>query len=338
MIICYGLKVKKKRIKNMNQLPSSQPSIDPIMQKFLNNINSQGGTPIYELSPADARNVLLKVQDVNVTKLPVDIEDITIPVGPKGKTNIRIIRPKGNMLPFPAIMYFHGGGWILGDTSTHDRLVREIANGVQAAVIFVDFDRSPEDQYLVLIEEAYAATKYISENGKSLNIDSTRLAVVGDSVGGNMAAVVTILAKERSGPKIDYQVLFYPVTAANFETESYKEFANGYWLSKEAMKWFWNAYLPDENERKKYTASPLLSSIDQLKGLPPALVITNEYDVLRDEGEAYAHKLIEAGVRTTAVRLLGTIHDCLLLNALADASAVQGAIELANTKLRQAFS
>lgn len=321
----------------MNEFSNQKHILEPFTQLFLDNINSQDNSPIYELSPEDARKVLLKVQDVNVTKLPVDIENYILPVGPKGEIKIRIIRPQNNEAKLPAIMYFHGGGWILGDKNVYDRLLREISNGVQAAVVFVDYDRSPESQYPIAIEEAYAATKYISENGNTFNIKSSKLAVMGDSVGGNMAAVVTILAKERSGPNINYQVLFYPVTDSNFETESYNKFANGYWLSKEAMKWFWNAYLPDENERKNYTASPLQASIEQLKGLPPALVITNEFDVLRDEGEAYAHKLTEAGVQTTSLRLLDTIHDCAMLNALANTPAVTTAIELANTKLYHAL-
>lgn len=322
----------------MNEFSSQKYIIESTTQSFLDNINSSGGSPIYKLSPEDARKVLSKVQDVNVTKMPADIEDFAIPAGPKGHTNIRIIRPKNNESKLPVVMYFHGGGWILGDKNIYDRLVREIANGSQAAVAFVEFDRSPESQYPIAIEEAYAATKYISENGNDFNINSSKLAVMGDSVGGNMATVVAILAKERGGPKIDYQVLFYPVTNANFETESYNEFANGYWLSKDAMKWFWDAYLPDETARKKHTASPLQASIEQLRDLPPALVITNECDVLRDEGEAYAHKLIEAEIDTTAVRLLGTVHDCAMLNALTDTPAVQVAINLANIKLYQAFN
>lgn len=322
----------------MNEFSPKKHIIEPTTQKFLDKINSAGGSPIYELPIENARNVLSKVQDINVAKLPADIEDLTIPTGPKGHTNIRIIRPKNNESKLPVIMYFHGGGWILGDKNIFDRLVREISNGSQAAVVFVDFDRSPEAQYPTAIEQAYAATKYISENGDEFNIDSSKLAVMGDSVGGNMATVVTMLAKERGGPKIDYQVLFYPVTDANFETGSYNEFENGYWLSKEAMKWFWNAYLPAENELKKHTVSPLQASIEQLKGLPPALIITNECDVLRDEGEAYAHKLIEAGVETTAICLLGTIHDCVMLNALVDTPAVRAAIELANAKLNQIFN
>lgn len=322
----------------MNEFSQKKHTIEPVTQKFLDTINSLGGPPIYELSTTEARNVLWKVQDINVPTLPADIKDYTIPVGPKGETKIRIIRPINNESKLPVVMYFHGGGWILGDKNIFDRLVREIANGAQAAVVFVDFDRSPESQYPMAIEEAYAATKYISENGNDFSVNPSKLAVMGDSVGGNMAAVVSILAKERGGPNIDYQVLFYPVTDANFETESYKEFANGYWLSTEAMKWFWNAYLPNENERKKHTVSPLQASVEQLKGLPPALVITNEFDVLRDEGEAYAHKLIEAGVKTTSIRLLGTIHDCVMLNALAKTPAAQAAIELASTKLNQVLN
>lgn len=321
----------------MNEFSQQKHIIEPITQKFLDDINSSGGSPIYELPIEDARNVLIKVQDINVPKLPAEIGDYTISGGPKGEINIRIIRPKNNESKLPVVMCFHGGGWILGDKNIYDRLVREISNGAQAAVVFVGYNRSPESQYPIAIEEAYAATKYISENGESLNIDSSKLAVMGDSVGGNMATVVAMMAKNYGGPKIDYQVLFYPVTNADFETESYNEFANGYWLSKEAMKWFWDAYLPDKNERKKHMVCPLQASTDQLKGLPPALVITNECDVLRDEGEAYAHKLIASGVETTAVRLLGTVHDCVMLNALAGTPAVRGAIELATIKLKQVF-
>jgi len=321
----------------MNEFSSPKHVLEPVTQKFLNEINSLSGPPIYELSPEEARKVLLKVQAVSVPKLPADIEECTISLEEYGEINIRIIRPEGNKSKLPVVMYFHGGGWILGDAEVYDRLIREIAIGAQAAVVFVDYEKSPELQYPMAINEAYAATKYIIKHSRELNLDASKLAVMGDSVGANMATVVAILAKERGGPKIDYQVLFYPVTDANFETASYKEFATGYWLSTEAMKWFWDAYLPDKNERQNYRVSPLLASLDKLKELPPTLIITNEYDVLRDEGEAYAHKLIEAGVDTTSVRLLGTIHDCVMLNPLAGTPATRVAIELANTKLRQVF-
>ena len=312
--------------------------LEPVTREFLEKVNKQGGTPIYQLSPKDARKVLSDLQAAQVAKLPADIDDLDIPVGPEGRVSIRIIRPKGNKEILPVLMYFHGGGWVLGDKDTHDRLVREIANGANAAVVFVNFTPSPEAKYPTPIEEAYAATKYISENGKNFNLDGSRLAVAGDSVGGNMAAAVLLLAKERGGPKINYQVLFYPVTDANFDTQSYQQYATGIWLTREAMKWFWDNYLPDEETRKKPTASPLQASVDQLSGQPPALVITDENDVLRDEGEAYAHKLIQAGVNVTAVRYIGTIHDFVMLNALAGTPATCSAIGLAIENLRIALA
>lgn len=312
--------------------------LEPTTRAFLEKINKQDGTPIYELSPKDARNVLSGLQGAEVAKLPADIEDLNIPVGPEGQVSIRIIRPKGNREILPVVMYFHGGGWVLGGKDTHDRLVREIANGANAAVVFVNFTPSPEAKYPIPIEEAYAATKYIAENGKNYSLDTSRFAVAGDSVGGNMAAAVILLAKERGGPRIDYQVLFYPVTDANFDTKSYQQYATDIWLTREAMKWFWDNYLPDEETRRQPTASPLQAPIDQLKGQPPALVITDENDVLRDEGEAYAHKLIQAGVTVTAVRYLGTIHDFVMLNELANTPATRSAINLANDNLRKAFA
>ena len=313
--------------------------LEPKTRAFVEKINKQGGTPIYKLSPKDAREVLDDLQAATeVAKLPADIDDLNIPVGPEGQISIRIIRPKGNKEILPVVMYFHGGGWVLGDKDTHDRLVREIANGANAAVVFVNFTPSPEVKYPVPIEEAYAATKYIADHGKNFSLDTSRLAVAGDSVGGNMAAAVILLAKERGGPRIDYQVLFYPVTDANFDTQSYQQFANDIWLTREAMKWFWDNYLPDEKTRKQPTASPLQASIDQLKGQPPALIITDENDVLRDEGEAYAHKLIQAGVNVTAVRYLGTVHDFVMLNALAGTPAACSAIGLANENLRNVFA
>lgn len=313
--------------------------LEPTTRAFVEKINKQGGTPIYELSPKDARKVLDDLQaTTEVAKLSADIEDLNIPVGPKGQVSIRIIRPKGNKETLPVVMYFHGGGWVLGDKDTHDRLVREIANGANAAIVFVNFTPSPEAKYPTPIEEAYAATKYIAENGKNLSLDPSRLAVAGDSVGGNMAAAVTLMAEERGGPKIDYQVLFYPVTDANFDTQSYQQFATSIWLTREAMKWFWDNYLPDKEARKQPTASPLQASIDQLKGQPPALIITDENDVLRDEGEAYAHKLIQAGVNVTAVRYLGTIHDFVMLNPLAGTPATCSAIGLVNDHLRIVFA
>lgn len=208
----------------MNQ--TSINLLEPATRAFVENVNKQGGTPIYELSPKDARQVLSDLQAAEVTKLPADLEDLTIQAGPEGQVSIRIVRPKGSKENLPAVMYFHGGGWVLGGKDTHDRLVREIANGANAAVVFVNFTPSPEAKYPTPIEEAYAATKYIAEKGKDLNLDTSKLVLAGDSVGGNMVAAVLLLAKERGGPNIAYQVLFYPVTDANFDTPSYQPVCN----------------------------------------------------------------------------------------------------------------
>ncbi|CEJ96210.1 Lipase [Caballeronia glathei] len=320
-----------------NAVAQTTPVLEPATQQFIDALSAQKGPPIYTLSPADARNVLAGAQAQPVTKQPAKIEDRVISAGPTGHISIRIVRPEHAKGTLPVVMYFHGGGWVLGDKNTHDRLVREIANGAQAAVVFVDYDRSPETKYPVPIEEAYAATRYVADHAQEFGVDASRMAVAGDSVGGNMAAAVTLLAKERGGPALRAQVLFYPVTDANFETGSYNEFANGPWLTKNAMKWFWDAYAPNPADREKITASPLRASLEQLKGLPPATVITDENDVLRDEGEAYARKLSQAGVRVTSVRYNGTIHDFVMLNALTDTPATRAAIEQGNTALRQAL-
>jgi acetyl esterase/lipase len=312
-------------------------SLDPVTRQFVDALMAAGGPPIHALSPADARALLAVQQAVAATKPDARIEDTTFPVGPKGAVRVRIIRPKDSERLVPAIMYFHGGGWVLGDVNTHDRLIREIAVGVHAAVVFVDFDRAPEARFPIPVEEAYAATRYVAENGPTLNVDGSRLAVVGDSAGGNIAAAVTLLSKERRGPKISFQLLFYPVTDASFATGSYAQFQDGPWLTKAAMEWFWNAYLPDTAARKAIVATPLTATPRQLEGLPDALVITAENDVLRDEGEAYARKLWEAGVRVTCTRYIGTIHDFVMLNAIADAPAARGAIAQANAALMAAL-
>jgi acetyl esterase len=238
----------------------------------------------------------------------------------------------------PVVMFFHGGGWAAGDVDTHDRLVREIAVGVHATVVFVGFGRAPEIQFPIALEEAHAATAYVVNNAARLKLDGTRLAVVGDGAGGNLAAAVTIMSKQRRGPKIAFQVLFYPPTAANFEGGSYQEWRDGPWLTKQDMKWFWDVYLPHRSDRADALATPLSATLDQLRGLPDALLITAEIDVLRDEGESYARKLQEAGVRTTCTRYIGTIHDFLMLNALADTPATRGAVRQAVAALRTALA
>ena len=311
--------------------------LEPVTQTFVDALAAEDSPPIHTLSVPEARNVLEMLQSKPTEKPQAQVEDVTIAGGPSGQISLRIVRRSGATGMLPAIMYFHGGGWILGSKNTHDRLIRQIANETDAAVVFVNYTPSPEATYPVPIEEAYAATQHISTHGTDLNIDGSRLVVAGDSVGGNMAAAVAILAKQRGGPRIAYQALFYPVTDSGFDTPSYKQFASGLWLTELAMQWFWNAYAPDKESRTQVTASPLRASIDELTGLPPALVITDENDVLRDEGEAYAHKLMAAGVDVTAVRYLGTIHDFMMLNPLSGTPAAQAAVELATERLRTAL-
>lgn len=305
-------------------------NLEKAANDFLDKI--EGATPIYKMTPQEARDTLEKVQTSPEQKLPVKSEEVVID-GPYGKLSLRIVRPPDAVGTLPVVMFYHGAGWVMGSASTHDRLVREIAVGSDAAVVFVNYTRSPEAQFPQAIEESYFATQYIYDNGKKYNLDTSRLAVVGDSVGGNMTIAITLLAKRRKGPKIDLQVLFYPVTNGELTSGSYNEFAEGYWLSKPAMEWFWNQYEPNKAKRTDPLISPLKASIEELKGLPSALIITDENDVLRDEGEAYAHRLMEAEVPVVAVRVLGTIHDFLMLNDLGKSHAAKGAITLATAYL-----
>jgi acetyl esterase len=321
--------------------PHDYAGIEQNTHAFLENLQKAGGPPIYKLSPEQARTVLSSLQAGHIKRSPTaKIEDRKIPGGPTGEISIRILRPENSdMKKLPVIMYFHGGGWVLGGMDTHDRLVRELANDANAAIVFVNYTPSPEAKYPIPIEQAYAATKWVAENGQTINVDPSRLAVAGDSVGGNMAIAVTMLAKKRGGePKINFQLLFYPVTDSNFDTASYNAYQDGYWLTREAMKWFWDNYTSDQTNRREPTVSPLQASVEDLKGLPPALIINGEFDVLRDEGEAYAHKLIDAGVEVRAVRYHGTIHDFVMLNPISETPAARGAIKQASNILRNKLS
>lgn len=308
------------------------PPLEPMTQKFIDGLAAAGGKPLYQLSPAEAHKFLTDLQSQPIPLLPVDIEDTTFPVGPTGTTRIRIVRPKGAQGTLPVVMYFHGGGWVLGDKITHDRLVREIAVGVHAAVVFVDYINAPEAKYPTQNEQAYAAMKYVVEHAKELNVDVSRLPIVGDSVGGNMTIAVTLMAKERRGPKISYQILLYPVADYMSNAKSMQDYADGPWLTAKTMQWMFD--LQGLDGTQGITAYPLRATLEQLKGLPDALFIFDD-DILRDDGEAYAAKLSQAGVRVTSVRYNGTVHDFAMLNPLADTPAVRGTVLQVVTTLKE---
>ncbi|MBF6546241.1 alpha/beta hydrolase [Nocardia brasiliensis] len=292
---------------------------------------------LYQLAPEEGRKAVDGVQDSPIFKPEIDEEWITVEGGPTGSVRVRIVKPLGVTEPLPVIVYTHGAGWVFGDAHTHDRLVRDLAVGVHAAVVFPEYDRSPEVRYPVANEQSYRVAQWVSTNGAEKGLDSSRIAIAGDSVGGNMAIALTLMAKERGDVSFLQQVLFYPVTDANFDTGSYQQFAEGYFLTRDGMKWFWDQYTTDEADRAQITASPLRASTAQLAGLPPALVITGEADVLRDEGEAFAGKLREAGVPVTQVRYGGIIHDFVMVNSMHDTYAAKAAVAQAVAALKAAL-
>src|SRR5277367_2827684 len=316
-------------------LAAGSPGVERQTEGFLNALAAGGGKPLEQLSPADARAVLVGAQaGASLQSLKVDIAEKSISAAGHD-IKLTVVRPAGASGTLPVFMFFHGGGWVLGDFPTHERFVRDLVVGSGAAAVFVNYTPSPEAHYPVAINEAYAATLWVAEHGAEIRVDGKRLAVAGNSVGGNMAAVVALMAKNKGTPAIRYQVLFWPVTNANFENASYDEFAEGHFLTRNMMKWFWDSYTTDLNQRNEIYASPLLATTQQLKGLPPALVQTAEKDVLRDEGEAYARKLDAAGVEVTAVQYNGMIHDFGLLNALSEVPGTRSALAQASEELKK---
>src|SRR3954468_10035714 len=310
----------------------------PVLEAAAQAFAEATATPPFlpELGPVEARKVLDDVQSGEIVKPQVDQAWVKVPGGPAGDVDVRIVRPPGATGTLPVIVYTHGAGWVLGNAHTHDRLVRELAGGAGAAVVFPEYTRSPEARYPQAIEECWTAASWVATN-EGEGLDGSRMAIAGDSVGGNMAIALTLQAKQRGGVRFRGQVLFYPVTDANFDTGSYLQFAEGYFLRRDAMQWFWEQYAPDDARRDEITASPLRASRDEVAGLPPALVITGQADVLRDEGEAYANKLRAAGVPVTAVRYQGIIHDFVMLNALRGTHAASAALAQAITTLSAAL-
>lgn len=317
--------------------PAAAQQLEPATRAFVGSL--AGAPPLYTLTPGAARAVLSDVQkSAKVPLLDVASQERVLNVGPDGQTRIRVVRPADAAGVLPVVIYVHGGGWVIGDKETHDRLIRELAVGANAVIVFVDYDRSPESRYPTAIEQSYAVAQYVAAHPAEFGADPNRLAIAGDSVGGNMAAVVALMAKERKGPGIVAQLLFYPVTDASMSTASYAEFAEGPWLTKKGMAWFWDQYLPDASKRSDIHASPVNASAEQLSGLPQTLLIVDENDVLRDEGEAYGRKLAQAGVRVTSLRYNGTIHDFMMLNPIAQTPAVRAAVGQAIGYLRSVFA
>jgi acetyl esterase/lipase len=311
-----------------NPIPdaASDPRLDPQVRKFLAELNKDP-SPFWELPGPQVRAVLTGLQ----AKTPVDLSGVSIAeksISQNGRAvKLYILTPDGVQGTLPVVLFLHGGVWLAGDFENHKRLARDLAVGAKAGVVFVEYTPIPEAVFPTQIEECYAAAKWVAEHGSEIGLDGRRMAVVGNSVGGNMAAALAIMAKDRGGPKLGYQVLLIPATDTNFETTSYRDFATGRFLARAFMEFGWDIYAPDATTRRNPYAAPLKASSEQLRGLPPALVVTAENCPLRDEGEAYARKLKEAGVDVTAVRYNGTIHDFVLLNALRNVPSTVAALE-----------
>lgn len=304
--------------------PSSKlPNLTKDTEEFVNYIESQDNKPLYELTPQQARDFLRNLQAETYRNIPADVVEMHI-------EGIRtfVIRPQNNDKKLPVILYLHGGGWVMGDEYVFDNLLRKIVNCTDTVIVFPEYTPAPEAQYPKQIDEAYSILNYIYENAEELNVDKNKLVIMGDSAGANMTAVTAMRANDENGPKIKFQLLIYPVTNADMDTDSYESFKDGPWLTKKAMEWFWDAYAPDKVIRENKYVSPLHATLDELKGLPPTLIITDENDVLRDEGEAFARKLDDAGVDVINARINGTHHDFLMLNALSDTEPVNGAMKM----------
>jgi len=301
--------------------------IAPVLEQAAQEFADATAQPpfLFDYAPEEGRKIVDSVQDGDIPAPAVDVTDRIIAGGPSGEVSIKIYRPAGSAGVLPVLLFTHGAGWVFGDAHTHDRLVRELTVRAGVATVFTNYSLSPEAKYPTAIEEIYAALEWIAAHGGEHDLDPARIAVSGDSVGGNMTAAITIMAKQRGGPRIAAQVLYYPVTDANFDTGSYQQFATNYWLRRDAMQWFWDQYTTDPGQRAEITCSPLRATVADLAGLPPALVMVGEADVLRDEGEAYSAKLRQAGVPVTAVRFQGIIHDFVMVNSLRDTYAAKAA-------------
>lgn len=310
--------------------------LDPVVQRL---VDALAAPPhLHQLGPVDGRQALLETQGHLLDDFGVDAEFRVAPVGPSGLVGFWTFRPAGRAAPLPVVVYVHGGRWMLGDAQTHARMICELATASDTVFVVPEYTRTPEARYPVALEESYAVLTWVVEHASDLMLDGRRLAVAGDCAGATMAAALTMMAKQRGGPRIRAQLLYYPMTDPHSDTESRRHFASGHLLTREALDWYWQQYTDDEQELAEPTASPLRATTIDLAGLPPALVVTAEADVVRDEGEQYARRLLQAGVAVTAVRYLGTVHDFASLNPLRDSPPTQTAIRQGGAFLKDALT
>ena len=319
----------------MSEPNSKHPYLDSVAKNFLENLNSTNKA-IYEMTADESREFLKNIQKKYYKNIEADTQDIEISDPDMGEISLKLLRPVNSTSEqeLPLIIYCHGGGWVMGDSDCYEMTIKTIANYTNSAVVFINYSRAPEFQYPTAFNQVYSVLEYFSQNGSDYKINPHKIAIMGDSAGGNLAAATAIRTKLEGGPEILFQVLIYPVTDADMKTDSYSEFKDGPWLSKKAMEYFWDSYLPGKDKRKDIYVSPLKSEIKHLNGIAPALIITSENDVLRDEGEAYARKLIEAGVDTACVRMNNTFHDFILLNGLRESRAVKSTYKLIGEMLK----
>lgn len=285
---------------------------------------------IFQLPPEKGREVLEKAQSTPICMYPANVQNIVADTGKWGRVKVYVVCPECMKSPVNVIFYIHGAGWVFGSFHTHEKLVRELAARTESIVVFPEYSRSPEARYPVAIEQCYDILCRLPELLESMKIqmNPSTLTVAGDSVGGNMAIAMSLMATYREGPGIQKQLLYYPVTDACFCTDSYRQFAEGYYLYRQGMIWFWNQYAVTGCDRNQITASPLRADMEQLRWLPDTMILNGEADVLRDEGEAFARKLRMAGVDVTAMRFQGMIHDFVMLNALDQTKACRAAMDV----------
>ncbi len=305
--------------------PSSKlPNLTKDTEEFLNYIESLDNKPINELTAQEARDFLTSLQEETYKNINASVEEMFI-----NEVRTYIIRPENSTNnKLPVVLYLHGGGWVMGDEYVYDNLIKKISAGANVAIVFPEYTRAPEAQYPVQINEIYSVLNYVYEHADEMNFDRNKIAIMGDSAGGNMAAVTAMRVKDDDAVKIKFLLLIYPVTNADMDTDSYHHFKDGPWLTKKSMEYFWDAYVPEKKLRKDKFVSPLYAELEDLKGLPSTLIITDENDVLRDEGEAFARKLDDAGVNVVNVRINGTHHDFVMLNALSETEPAKGTLKM----------